>query len=83
MKEFRILLLLVISIILAGLSSCNTNNLIDTNQEMPQRNWSYVNKVKAVVDVTDINKAFALKFKLRHTADYRYSNIYILNHVKF
>ena len=78
MKEFRILLLLVISIILAGLSSCNTNNLIDTNQEMPQRNWSYVNKVKAVVDVTDINKAFALKFKLRHTADYRYSNIYIL-----
>ena len=57
---------------------CNTNNLVDTNEEMPQRNWSYVQKVKAIVTIKDQTKAFALKLKLRHTGEYRYANIFIL-----
>lgn len=57
---------------------CNTNNLVDTNEEMPQRNWSYVQKVKAIVMIKDQTKAVDLKFKLRHTGEYRYANIFIL-----
>lgn len=78
MKAFRILLLPVMFVLLNLLSGCNTNNLADTNEDMPARNWSYVNRIKAVVDIKDSSKAFSIKFKLRHTADYRYSNIYIL-----
>ncbi len=78
MKTFRIFSLLVTFGLLNMLSSCNMNNLADTNEAMPARNWSYVNKVKAEVDIKDIKRAYTLKFKLRHTADYRYSNIYIL-----
>jgi len=80
MKKTKSFALFFLVILLSGLSGCNTNNLVDINEEMPQRNWSYVNKVKAVVDIKDTGKAFSLKFKLRHTADYRYSNIYILFH---
>lgn len=81
MKRINIFVLFFSVIFLLGFSGCNTNDLIDTNQEMPQRNWSYVNRVKAVVEIKDNSKAFTLSFKLRHTADYRYSNIYILMHL--
>lgn len=64
-----------------GMYGCNTNNLIDTNEEMPQRNWSYVKKVKAIVDIKDQGKSYTMKFKLRHTADYRYSNVFVLMHL--
>jgi gliding motility-associated lipoprotein GldH len=69
------------SILILVMAGCNTSNLIDTNVEMDQRNWSYAEKVKAAVGIKDNTKAFTLKFKLRHTADYRYSNIYILMHL--
>jgi len=81
MKRIRIFALFFSAVLFLGISGCNTNNLIDTNQEMPSRNWSYVNRVKAIVEIKDNSKAFTLRFKLRHTADYRYSNIYILMHL--
>jgi|EP01118_Nematostelium_gracile_P011689 gliding motility-associated lipoprotein GldH len=61
---------------------CDTNNLADLNVSMPKRNWSYVNKVKASVEIKDHSKPHTVYFKLRHTADYRYSNIFVLLHVK-
>ncbi len=63
-------------------SSCHTNNLVDLNLSMPKRNWSYENKVKASVEIKDHTKPYTVYFKLRHTADYRYSNIFVLLHVK-
>jgi len=81
MKRANLFKLFFISILIAGVYGCQTDNLIDTNQEMPQRNWSYVNKVKAVVEIKDAAKVYNIRFKLRHTADYRYSNIFILMHL--
>jgi len=78
MKRINLFVWLALSFLMLGVAGCNTNNLIDTNVEMPQRNWSYTDKVKAVVGIKDNTKAFSLKFKLRHTADYRYANLYIL-----
>ncbi|WP_442589680.1 gliding motility lipoprotein GldH [Pedobacter sp. AW31-3R] len=79
MKVLRSLLLgFSLFVPLLFLSGCTTNNLVDTNESMPKRNWSYVNRVKAEVEIKDSSKAYTLKFKLRHTADYRYANIYIL-----
>jgi gliding motility-associated lipoprotein GldH len=78
MKRTNLFIWLACSILMIGMAGCNTKNLIDTNVEIPQRNWSYTDKVKAVVGIKDNTEAFTLKFKLRHTSDYRYSNIYIL-----
>lgn len=67
------------SILLAG---CTNDNLVDTNQAMPENNWAYAKSVKATVEIKDINEPYNLYFKLRHTADYRYSNIYVIVYVK-
>ncbi|WP_316790094.1 gliding motility lipoprotein GldH [Pedobacter frigoris] len=64
------------------ISGCDANNYVDTNMSLSARNWSYENKVKAIVDVKDSSKPLNIYFKLRHTADYRYSNIFILLHIK-
>lgn len=73
---------LILGLICIAAMGCNTNNLVDLNVEMPKRNWSYVNKVKASVEIKDHSKPYTVYFKLRHTADYRYSNIFVLMHIK-
>jgi gliding motility-associated lipoprotein GldH len=78
MKRFNFFALVALSLFLLGIYGCDTSNLIDTNEEMPQRNWSYVNKLRTTVEIKDPAAAYHLKFRLRHTADYRYSNIYVL-----
>jgi gliding motility-associated lipoprotein GldH len=79
MNKLSLLVLLFIGIAATG---CNTNNLVDVNSEMPKRNWSYVNTIKASANITDPAKPFMLYFKLRHTAEYRYSNIFVLLRIK-
>ena len=64
------------------IGGCDTNNIVDENVELSGHNWSYVDRLKAVVDVKDPSKAYAIYFKLRHTANYSYSNIYVLLHLK-
>jgi gliding motility-associated lipoprotein GldH len=81
MKRANLFTVFFISMLLFIMNGCHTDNLVDTNEEMAQRNWSYVNKIKAVVDITDQARAYNMRFKLRHTADYRYSNIFILMHL--
>lgn len=78
-KLFFLILICTIGI---GSSGCNTNAVADLNVAMPQRNWSYVNKLKASVDVKDAAQKYDIYFKLRHTADYRYANIFVLLRVK-
>jgi gliding motility-associated lipoprotein GldH len=67
--------LIIASAMLAG---CTDNAVIDTNFEISNHNWSYIKKVKVPVKITDISKKYNVYFNLRHTADYRYSNIFIL-----
>ncbi len=49
---------------------------------MPDRNWSYVNKVGVTLEVKDASRPYIVSFRLRHTADYGYSNIFILLSLK-
>jgi gliding motility-associated lipoprotein GldH len=78
-KLFFLILIFTLGI---GISGCTTNAVADLNVAMPQRNWSYVNKLKASVDVKDPAQKYNIYFKLRHTADYRYANIFVLLRVK-
>ena len=74
---FLVALLFAISLLLG----C-ANSIADVNVEMPEHKWSYRNHVKATFEIKDYTKAYNIYFKLRHTADYRYSNIFILAHYK-
>lgn len=69
-------------LVILFLAGCDAGNLVDTNMSLSARNWSYENKVKVIVDVKDRSKPFDIYFKLRHTADYKYANIFVLMRLK-
>lgn len=74
-------ILLFILFITALLSGCSSN-VVDANVEIPERKWTYRNHLKVPFEIKDSSKPYSLYFKLRHTADYRYANIFILVHFK-
>ncbi|MES2829156.1 MAG: gliding motility lipoprotein GldH [Bacteroidota bacterium] len=78
----RLKVLILLSLLTVSLFwGCDTNTIVDTNLVMPERNWTYANKTVAVVDVSDSLQAYSIYLKLRHTTDYRYSNIFVLLHI--
>ena len=69
------------AIVILFFCGCDNQNIADTNIAMPSRNWNYANKVTGVIDVADASQPVNIYFKLRHTSDYRYSNIFVLLHI--
>lgn len=64
------------------LTSCQDSlTVVDTNVELNKRNWSYAEKVKIPVKIESAEIAYNVYFNLRHTAEYKYSNIFILVHL--
>lgn len=78
MKRYFSFLLLVIVAQLTGCADPNT--VIDKNIELPGHNWSYVNRLKYDVKIDDEKALYNIYFNLRVTADYKYSNIFIVFH---
>ncbi|MGV3509299.1 MAG: gliding motility lipoprotein GldH [Sphingobacteriaceae bacterium] len=72
----------IIGIVLfaALFSGCIDNAIIDVNKEITNRNWSYIKKISVPVEITDHTKSYNLYMNLRHTADYKYSNVFVLIH---
>jgi gliding motility-associated lipoprotein GldH len=73
---------IVCILLIAGvISACNDKNLVvDTNREIVKHNWSYIDKVKIPVTISNTAKFYNIYLNLRHSGDYKYSNIFILVH---
>jgi gliding motility-associated lipoprotein GldH len=72
---------LFLSLTLSGMYACkDQNTLVDTNQEIEKRTWTYIDRVKVPVTISDSSQAYNVYLNLRHTGDYKYSNIFILVH---
>lgn len=66
-----------------GLISCrDSSTLVDSNQEIVGRNWGYDNKIKVPIQIEDEKKLYNIYLNLRHSAEYKYANIYVLMHIK-
>lgn len=76
MRDFKLYFLGIFTLVL--LSCQDSQTLVDTNVELKNRNWSYVEKVKIPVKIESSELSYNLYFNLRHSADYKYSNIFIL-----
>ncbi len=74
--------LFLLTALAVSLIGCSNNALVDTSQEITGRNWSYIKKVSIPVQVVDASKPYNIYFNLRHTANYKYSNIFVLIHQK-
>jgi gliding motility-associated lipoprotein GldH len=80
MKRYLILFCLVVfSAFLLALPGCIDNSaIIDQNSEIPNHNWTYLNKFKYDVNINDEKTPYNLYLNLRVTSDYKYSNIFVL-----
>jgi gliding motility-associated lipoprotein GldH len=79
MKQLKILYLVIFIALLSSLQGCtDANAVLDQNKEIPNHNWSYVNKVRFDVKIEDETVPYNLYFNLRVTGNYKYSNIFIL-----
>lgn len=78
MKQFKTFFLFL----MLGLISCKDSlTVVDVNLELNKRNWSYAEKIRIPVKIESTDIPYNLYLNLRHTADYKYSNIFILIHV--
>ena len=62
------------------LTACADTAVVDQNQELKGHHWSYTNKISIPVVIEDTTQAYNLYMNLRHTGDYKYSNIFVLIH---
>lgn len=61
------------------LFACNDPQaIVDKNTAFKNHRWTYVNKIKVDVEITDEKVAYNLFMNFRHTPDYKYSNIFVL-----
>lgn len=73
--------LIVLGLIGLLFFSCqNVETLIDTNQSIDHLKWNYADKMRIPVKVENVETAYTFYLNLRHTGDYKYSNIFILIH---
>ena len=72
---------LAAAILLPLIVSCgNRGAVVDTNQEIKGRTWSYTGRIRVPVTIEDPGKEYSVYVNLRHTAAYKYSNIFLKIH---
>ena len=77
-KFFILHLLLLIFFI-----SCqDTQSIVDSNTKITNRAWAYVNKIQVQASIPDQKIPYNIFINLRHSADYGYSNIFLLISIK-
>ncbi|ASU32213.1 gliding motility lipoprotein GldH [Mucilaginibacter xinganensis] len=54
------------------------NRIIDQNTEVPDHNWTYLNRFGFAVKIEDTQQAYTVYMNLRVTGDYKYSNLFVL-----
>ena len=68
--------------VLVSFASCkDTQTIADTNTEIAGRNWSYTEKVQVPVVIENETIPYNLYVNLRHSPNYKYSNIFLLIHI--
>jgi len=69
-----------LSLLILLLTSCTDNAVVDISKEISDRNWSYIEKISIPIKIDNEKQVYDLYMNLRHTAAYKYSNIFVLIH---
>ena len=81
MKQIKTLFLLMSFLMLSFISCQDIQTIADTNAEFEKRNWSYAQKISIPVKIEATDISYNLYLNLRHSAGYKYSNIFIMIHI--
>ena len=79
MKYFSFISLIAV-ILLQGCA--DEPSFYEVNTSIANRQWTYTNKPKFEVKITDANARYDLYANIRHTMNYAYSNIFIAVHAQ-
>jgi len=81
--KFSHLFFLIIFSSVFLLQACvDTSTVVDKNLPITGRNWSYTETLRIPVKIDTIGIPYNVYFNIRHSADYRYSNIFVLMHTR-
>jgi gliding motility-associated lipoprotein GldH len=76
MKKLSVLFFALLLVF--GFAGCNNPNaLVDVYTPIDQHDWTYTHKVSVPVEIEDSTAVYKVLLNLRHTADYKYANIFI------
>jgi gliding motility-associated lipoprotein GldH len=67
-----------VAVLLTTAGCTDTNALIDQNTAVADHNWPYLNKFGYAFKIDDEKTPYNLYMNLRVTADYKYSNLFVL-----
>ncbi|SEM07186.1 gliding motility-associated lipoprotein GldH [bacterium A37T11] len=63
--------------------ACKDDALLDESLPIANQKWEYTYKPAFTVRISDISKPYNLYLHLRHTAAYKYSNLYLVVHQQY
>jgi gliding motility-associated lipoprotein GldH len=73
---------ILLFIVIVALQACNNNDvIIDSFDAVQNQNWTYTRPIKGSLEVKDSTKAYNIYVNFRHTADYKYANIWLRFHL--
>ncbi len=75
--------LLLLSLVMALLSSCGNSTIYDQQVAIPEAGWYKNEAVRFDVLIADTLVPYDFDLTLRHTTDYRYSNLYVFMTTRF
>ena len=62
------------------MGSCTDTAVFDKNVAIADNTWLYDDQPRLTAHITDTTQRYDIYLNLRHTPDYRYSNIFLLVH---
>lgn len=71
---------LVIGWAILAISCAEDTAVLDKNVAIADKAWHYHDKPRLMAHITDTGPPYNVYLNLRHTAEYRYSNIFLLVH---
>lgn len=64
------------------LTACEQESFYEVNKPIENRSWSYNNQPSFPIHITDNTAKYDLYVHPRHTAEYKYANLFFLLHQK-
>ena len=80
-KVFKQCVLILFAILV--MVSCDVHTLYDQQVTLPENGWLKNEAVKFDLDISDTITPYHFELTLRHTTNYRYSNLYIFLTTRF
>lgn len=77
MRHFFLSLAVMLAALLTG---CEQEAVLDENVAIDEQGWSYGMMPAFELESVDSTALYSLQLNLRHTGDYKYSNLFILVH---